>query len=51
MTNLSLNIDGNFENIFIEAKSSNHGFIVGDIYRVPSTNICTSIECYEHILE
>jgi hypothetical protein len=50
-TDLGLNIEGEFESFFIEAKSKNHRFIVGEIYRVPGTNTNTSIERYDHILE
>ena len=31
-TDLSINIEGEFESIFIEAKSNKHRFIVGEIY-------------------
>lgn len=50
-TDLGLNIEGEFESIFIEAKSINHRFIVGEIYRVPGTNTSISIARYDQILE
>ena len=37
-TDLSINIEGEFESIFIEAKSNKHRFVVGEIYRTPGTN-------------
>ena len=50
-TGLGLTIVGEFWSILIEAKSNNHRFIVGKIYRVPGTNTSTSIERNDDILE
>ena len=38
MTDLDLNIEAEFESIFMETKSNNHRFMVGEICRVPDTN-------------
>ena len=50
-TDLNMNIEGEFESIFIEAKSNNHIFIVGEIYRTPGTNTHMSIERYKQTLD
>ena len=50
-TDLSINIEGEFESIFIEAKSNKHRFIVGEIYRTPGTNTHMSIERYQQTLD
>ena len=51
INDLSINIEGEFESIFIEAKSNNHRFIVGEIYRTPGTNTHMSIERYKQTLD
>ena len=48
---LRFNIEGEFENILIEAKSNKHRFIVGEIYRTPGTNTHMSIERYQQTLD
>ena len=50
-TDLGLNAERELERMLVEAKSNNHIFIVGEIYRVSSTNTSTSVERYDHILE
>ena len=47
-TDLSINIEGEFESIFIEAKSNKHRFIVGEIYRTPGTNTYSTNHVYLH---
>jgi hypothetical protein len=46
---LSVNVEGEFESIFIETKSkrNNETLIVGEIYRIPNTNINDSLQRYE----
>ena len=48
---LSIFIEGEFESIFIESINNNgHSSIVGEIYRIPNTNINLSTQRYEAIL-
>jgi len=49
---LAINVEGEFESIFIEIrpKQSNDVVIVGEIYRIPNTNINESLQRYEHII-
>ena len=51
MSDLNRHIEGEFETIFADVKDKNQTLIVGEIYRVPNTNITQSIERYEHVLE
>ena len=44
---ISVNIDGKFESIFIEAHSKTVNCIFGEIYRVPNTGEIISISYYE----
>ncbi len=46
---LEVNIDTEFESIFIEAKINNDTVIVGEVYRIPNTSEILSIERYEQI--
>ena len=48
--NISVNIDGKFESIFVEAHSKTVNCIFGEIYRVPNTSEILSISYYEMIL-
>ena len=48
---LSIFIEGEFESVFLEICSPMHKLIIGEIYRVPNTNIKNSIERFELILE
>jgi len=48
---LSLNIDGEFESVIVEIKSSGTNLLVGEIYRVPNTSEAVSINRYETITE
>ena len=47
---ISVNIDGKFESIFVEAHSKTVNCIFGEIYRVPNTSEILSISYYETIL-
>ena len=47
---LSHFIEGEFESIFIELNAP-HKVIIGEIYRVPNTNITRSISLYEEVLD
>ncbi len=47
---ISVNIDGKFESIFVEAHSNTVNCIFGEIYRVPNTSEILSISYYETIL-
>jgi len=48
---IEINIDGEFESIFIETTNKKEKIIVGEIYRVPNTNEQLSIHRFETILE
>ena len=48
---ICINVDGEFESLFIEIKSVEHKIILGEIYRIPDTNEKTSIERFNTILE
>ena len=50
-TDLSLNINSEFEYIFAEITNLPKKLIIGEIYRVPNTNEQLSIERYENILQ
>ena len=43
-------IEGEYESIFIETNISNNKTIIGEIYRVPNSNLQKSLERYEQIL-
>ena len=48
---LEINVDGEFESIFIETQNkTKNNIIVGEIYRVPGTNEANSVNKYEMIL-
>ena len=47
---LSIFIEGEFEYIFIESITNGQTSIVGEIYRIPNTNVNLSIQRYEAIL-
>ena len=47
---LEINIDGEFESIFLETNSNKTKTIVGEIYRIPNTNELDSIRHFETIL-
>ena len=47
---IELNIDCEFESIFIEATLNNSTFIVGEIYRIPNSNELESVTRFETIL-
>lgn len=44
---LSIFDEGNFESIFIEVNSKSDKLIVGEIYRIPNSNVDQSLEYYE----
>ena len=46
-----INIDGEFESIFIETIIKQEKIIIGEIYRVPNTNEQLSLHRFETILE
>ena len=48
---LSVNVENEFESLFVEATHKKTTVLVGEIYRVPSTSIKTSIERFHTILE
>jgi len=48
---LAINIDGQFESIFIEIQNkTSNNIIIGEIYRIPGTNETDSINRYDTIL-
>ncbi len=47
---LSVFIEGEFENIFVEIKSIPQNAIVGEIYRVPNTPARESVTRYENVI-
>ena len=47
---LSIFIEGEFESIYIESITNGQTSIVGEIYRIPNTNVNLSIQRYEAIL-
>ena len=48
---IEINIDGEFESIFIETIIKQEKIIIGEIYRVPNTNEQLSLHRFETILE
>jgi hypothetical protein len=48
---LSIYQEGEFESLFLEVNSNMNKCIVGEVYRVPNSNIDTSIRYYERIVE
>ena len=48
---ISINVPGSFESIFIEIQSTNFKPLVGEIYRVPNTNEANFLAMYENILK
>jgi len=48
---LSVNVENEFESLFIEATHNKTTVIVGEIYRVPNTSVKTSIERFHTILD
>ena len=46
----SINIEGEFESIFMEISCNDFSSIFGEIYRVPNTSEITSLKHYETIL-
>lgn len=47
---LSINIDKEFESLFIEVKQASSNIIVGEIYRVPNSNATLSVERFHTII-
>ena len=47
---LDILVEGEFEYIFIESNSNGQTPFVGEIYRIPNSNITSSIQTYESIL-
>ena len=47
---MEINVDGEFESIFVETNSNNNKLIIGEIYRIPNTNETESLSRYETIL-
>ena len=48
---MSINVPGSFESIFIEIQSTHLKDLVGEIYRVPNTNEANYLAMYENILK
>lgn len=48
---ICINIENEFESLFIEATYKKTTILVGEIYRVPNTSVKTSIERFHTILE
>ena len=48
--NSSINIENEFETIFIETKFNNKTYLIGEIYRTPNSNVRTSINRYEYVI-
>ena len=48
---ICINVDGEFESLFIEIKSVEHKIILGEIYRIPCTSEKTPISHFNNILE
>jgi len=48
---LSINVPGTFESIFIEIETNKSKAVIGEIYRVPNTNETNSINMYENIIK
>lgn len=48
---LEINIDGEFESLFVETKINNKNTIIGEIYRIPNTSELESIRRFETILD
>ena len=48
---LEVNVENEFESIFIEATFAGEKTIIGEIYRVPNTNESDSIDRYDAILK
>jgi len=49
---ISINVEGQFESIFVEARSKTERdiILVGEIYRIPNSNINDSLQRYEQII-
>ena len=47
---LDIFVEGEFESIFIESSSNGNTSVVGEIYRIHNSNIISSIQRYESIL-
>jgi hypothetical protein len=47
---IAIFVEGEFESIFIETSNTLHNTIVGEIYRVPNSNIALSLERFDTIL-
>ncbi len=48
---LAINVNNQFESVFIEVKGVKETVIVGEIYRVPNTNVKISIERFHDIAD
>jgi hypothetical protein len=51
LNDINIFIQGEFESIFVEVEYNKQKLIIGEIYRVPNTNIGVSLERYESVLE
>ena len=47
---LEINVEGEYESIFIETQHNKKNIVVGEIYRIPDTNLRTSINRYDTII-
>ena len=50
LDDLKLNINNEFESVFIEIDQNLYKLIIGDIFRVPGTNAPISLQRYHKIL-
>ena len=46
---LDIFVEGEFESMFLETVINNNKTVIGEIYRVPNSNINQSIERYDEI--
>ncbi len=47
---ISVFVEGEFETVFIETFANNKKTVIGEIYRIPGTNLNTSLEYFENLL-
>ena len=50
LDDLKLNINNEFKSVFIEIDQNLYKLIIGDIFRVPGTNVQISLQRYHKIL-
>ena len=47
---LAINIDGEFESLFVEINTRPKNLIIGEVYRIPGTSEITSVDRYKTII-